>query len=197
MNEWLKRHRTAIFVIVGLLIALAAGSLALRWQQPAPIVIEPPEPTPTSPPTATPGPILVYVSGAVANPDVYELPPDSLVRDAISAAGGAVGDADLNHINLALVLQDGDHVYIPTVGEPPTPAPDIAASPTPSGPININTATLEELDLLPGIGPALAERIIDYRETRGPFTAIEQIQNVAGIGPATFEDLQDLITIED
>jgi competence protein ComEA len=140
------------------------------------------------------------VSGAVNQSGVYSLPPDSIVQDAITAAGGTAADADLNRVNLAQVLHDGDQIHVPRIGEVPTSAPvdsDGGNDPVvPSGPININTATQAEFESLPGIGPAIAQRIIDYRETNGPFTSIDQLQNVSGIGPAIFDQIKDLVTVE-
>ncbi len=196
VNQWLEAHRTLVLAAVGLLIAAAGLIFALRWQAPAPIVIESPPPSMTPLPTATSGPMQVYISGAVAHPDVYTLPPDAIVRDAVEAAGGFTADADRDRINLAQHLSDGEHIHIPRLGEAPTPAPQISeGTPLPSGPIDINTATQAELETLPGIGPALAQRIIEYREEHGPFASIEQIQNVSGIGPAKFEAIKDLITV--
>ncbi len=193
MNQWLEQHRTAVLTTIGLLIVASAVTLLLRWREPAPVVIEPPAPT------STPGPMRVYVSGAVAAPDVYELPAGAIVRDALQAAGGPAPDADLDRINLAAPLSSGEQVYIPHQGEDPTALPPAASSggsSPPAGPININTATQSELESLPGIGPAIAERIIAYREANGPFPAIEAIQNVQGIGPATFESIKMLITVD-
>ena len=189
MNAWLERHRTLVLVIVGLAVAGSAGAVAIRWQRPAVIEIEPP------PPTRTPGPVTVYVSGAVAAPDVYQLPPGSIVRDAVDAAGGPTDQADLNVINLAASLGEGQQVRVPAVGEVllTDEGTDEAVV---IGPLNLNTASAAELEILPGIGPALAQAIVDYREAYGPFTDITQIQNVSGIGPAKFESLQGLITVE-
>lgn len=197
MNAWLEDHRTAVLGGVGVLIAAGLGMVALRWQAPQPIVIEAPPASATPGPTVTPGPIQVYVSGAVNQPDVVTLPAGSLVRDALEAAGGPLAEADLDRLNLAQVLHSGDHVHVPAIGEEPTAAPAIAADSdaAPTGPININTADAAELELLPGIGPALAERIIAYRETMGPFAMPEDIQNVAGIGPATYADIESLIIV--
>jgi competence protein ComEA len=193
MNQWLEDHKIPVFIAVGLLIAAAAAFFALRWRAPAPVVIEPP------PATATSGPIQVYVSGAVAKPDVYSLPYGSIVKDALEAAGGATGDADLNHVNLAQSLKNNQQVYVPKIGEVPTPAPTNAKG-TPgtvvTGPININTATQAELETLPHIGPAIAARIIDYRTKHGSFARIEDIKNVQGIGPSTFDQIKDLITVQ-
>jgi competence protein ComEA len=148
-----------------------------------------------------PASLRVYISGAVRTPDVYLLPPGSIVKDAVQAAGGPADDADLERINLALELYDQQQVYVPHAGEStpavplpgsvPPPAGDIPASP---GQVNLNTATVEQLDTLPGIGPVIAQRIVDYRTANGPFAAPQDIVNVKGIGQATYEKLQDLIT---
>jgi competence protein ComEA len=137
MNQWLDNHRLIVFAAIGVLIAAAAGVFALRWRTPEPIVVEAP------PPTSTPGLIKVYVSGAVAHPDVYPLAQGSIVKDALSAAGGAAADADLNHVNLAQALGDGQQIYVPRIGEAPTQGPSLSTGGTaaPTGPININTAT--------------------------------------------------------
>lgn len=189
MNEWLERHKTLILSIVGLLVAGSVGLLAVRWRPAAEIVIEPPQPT------ATPGPIRVHVDGAVAVPGVYSLSPDAIVQDALNAAGGPTADADLSQTNLALSLSDEERLYIPRIGELPTAAPPSTGGSTVGGLVNINTATAAELETLPGIGPVLAQRIVDYREANGPFPSVEAIQNVAGIGPAIFDQIKDLITV--
>ncbi|TEU14080.1 MAG: hypothetical protein E3J21_16915, partial [Anaerolineales bacterium] len=144
----------------------------------------------------------VYVSGAVAHPDVYELPYDSIVKDAIEAAGGPTGEADLNRINLARRVHDEEQIYMPRKGEesPPVSPPSGPSLPSLSSQggdkVNINTATAEELGTLPGIGPTKAQSIIDYRTTNGPFQSIEDIKDVRGIGDATFEKLKDKITVQ-
>jgi competence protein ComEA len=138
----------------------------------------------------------VYVSGAVARPDVYDLPPGSIVKEALLAAGGATEDADLDCINLALPLSDALHVYVPRVGEASPPAPVLGPSASGGGKVNLNTATAGELEALPGIGPTLAQRIVEYRQTHGPFQAIEDVMDVTGIGSATFEKIRDRISTE-
>ncbi len=168
-------------------------------QQTAPIVVVPPATVaPTAPPTLAP--LRVYVSGAVTSPGVYTLPPRSLVDDAVRAAGGAAADADLERINLAQEVRDQQQVQVPRKGEPgqlPI-AGTVSGSGTDAGVvrININTATVAELDQLPKIGPVTAQRIIDYRTKNGPFKKIEDLKNVSGIGDATFEALKDLIVVE-
>ena len=166
---------------------------------PMPIVVSTPPPAPTPLPTATPAPIRVYVSGAVRRPDVYELPPGTIIRDALAAAGGATSDADLDCINLALEVRDQQQVYVPRRGEASPPSPGASgganARETTGVKVNINTATAAELETLPRIGPTMAQRIVEYRQANGPFKTVEDIQNVPGIGPTTFAGLKDLITV--
>jgi competence protein ComEA len=201
MDGWLERYRGYILILLFGLVVLGVVFFFLRRPQPEPITILPPEPTATSLPTPTPRPLCVYVSGAVARPDVYELPPDSIVKDAVEAAGGPTGEADLNRINLARRVQDEEQIYVPQKGEESLPVsppsgPSLSSPSSQKGDkVNINTATAEELDTLPGVGPSIAQRIIDYRTTHGPFRSIEDIKKVKGIGDATFEELKDKITV--
>jgi competence protein ComEA len=206
MGEWLDRNRA--YVLAVLLVAIAAGSMLLwlRRPQPDPIVISTPAPTVTPTPvqTPTPSPLRVYVTGAVHQPDVYLLAPGSIVKQALAAAGGATADADLDRINLAVQLQDQQQVYVPRQGEGTPPAP-LVSSDLPVGDtrsqslsvslVNINSASVSELETLPGIGPVFAQRIVDYREQNGPFASNEGIMEVNGIGPATFARLEGLITV--
>lgn len=206
MGNWFERNRG--FVLVTLINLALVGGFFFWLQRPAssPIEIVTPEPTPSPAvtPTSTPSPVRVYVTGAVKDPDVYRLPPGSIVKDAIQAAGGPTDDADLMRINLAQELLDQQQLYVPRIGEVDAPPPVTGGEPTPpsdkvapGGRVNINTASAEELDTLPGIGPAFAQRIIDYREANGPFKSIEEITLVSGIGDATYEKIKDRITVGD
>lgn len=210
-------RKTIYGALYGLVLALAAvGVLLVAARRPVgqTIILEEP-PTPT--------PLRVHITGAVQNSGVYELPRGSVVQDAITAAGGLLPNADVSGLNLAEPLIDGRKIevleIVPTATpQPPTatvgpgtptltPQPEPTATQTASrssggvvisgGKVNINTATVAQLDTLPRIGPAIAQRIIDYRTANGPFQTIEEIQNVRGIGPATFEQLKDLITVTD
>jgi competence protein ComEA len=151
--------------------------------------------------------IQVHVAGAVQRPGVYELPAGARVNEAVSLAG-LLPEANPNALNLAAPLNDGQQLIVPRQGEEAAPVnggnpPGSATAgggvqpgaTRTGGKININTATLAELDTLPGIGPTLAQRILDYRAQKGPFRTIEDLQNVAGIGPKKFADLKDWITV--
>jgi competence protein ComEA len=149
-------------------------------------------------PAPTEKPVVVYITGAVPRPGVYALPKDARIQDAISAAGGFLAEADKSQINLAAVLEDGEKLEVPYIeGASPvigTPVPEVETST--SEVININIASIAELDTLPGIGPTTAQKIIDYREQNGPFLNTEDIINVPGIGPGTYERIKDLITVD-
>lgn len=145
--------------------------------------------------------VLVHVLGQVVSPGVYEIGPGGRVVDAIGAAGGLTADADTAAVNLARPVVDGEQLYVPAIGEtPPMPAPD-AADGTGTGAggggglVNLNTAGAAELQTLPRIGPAMAQRIIDHREANGPFAAVDDLIDVAGIGEATLEGLRPLVTV--
>lgn len=198
-----------VWAIIGFLLGsvVTAGGMALaRQTRPVPIEIRVPEATPPPLPTATPGVWRVYVSGQVSRPGVYELSPGAIAQEAIDAAGGFTGQADTRLVNLAQSLSDGVQIYVPAVGEEvvvppvvesvPAEAAPAGAATSSDGKVNINTAGVEELDTLPGIGPATAQSILDYRDANGPFATIEDIMNVSGIGPAKFGQIKDLITVD-
>jgi competence protein ComEA len=160
-------------------------------------------------PSADAGPIVVSVSGRVQRPGLVRLAPGSRVGDAVDAAGGATPDADLTGLNLAARIADGEQVVVgvPTPVTPPgggagaTPAAGGggagggAAGGAPGGRVDLNTATLEQLDQLPGVGPVTAQRILEWRSQNGRFGAVDQLQEVSGIGEARFATLRDLVTV--
>jgi len=148
------------------------------------------------------GPVTVHVAGAVARPGVIELPPGARVIDAVEAAGGGVPEADLDRMNLAARLVDGQRVLVQRVGEPPAPAGTAGATPAAGAPgaptnepVNVNTATQEQLETLPGIGPVLAQAIIAERDRRGGFRSVNELRDVRGIGDKRFADLESLVTV--
>lgn len=147
-------------------------------------------------PVPTDKPIVVHITGAVPRPGVYALPQGARVQDGISAAGGFLAEAEKSGINLARPLEDGEQMDIPFVeGFSPvvaTPAEEFVPT---SDLININFASAEELDTLPGIGPTTAQKIIEYRETNGPFMTVDDITKVSGIGTSIFNGIKDLITV--
>lgn len=194
--------RIGLIAFAVLAIAIIVGSVIVLLARPEPveIVVNPPEPTSTPAPTDTPSPITVYITGEVNEPQsTLTLPFGSRVQDVIDAAGGVTDDADLDRVNLAGIVRDGDQIDVPSLADSAEDTDSAAeALPTPSGGevIFINTATLAELQTLPGIGEATAQAIIDYRTENGNFTGIEDLDNVSGIGPATLETLEPLISFE-
>jgi len=142
----------------------------------------------------------VHVAGAVARPGVYDLDAGARVIDAIEAAGGGAPDADLNRLNLAAKVADGQRVLVQRVGEAApagssSPGGSGGGSADPSGLVSLNSATQAELEALPGIGPTLAEAIITERERRGGFRSVNELRDVRGIGEKRFADLKDKVTI--
>lgn len=182
--------QTILLSILGTITVIGAIYLASRPSRGTTIEL------PTAPPAVG---INVDVSGAVLHPGVYELPPGSRVEDAIEAAGGFLPDAYPESLNMAAPLSDGTKVLVPLRPETSEENPDATSSKTPiygaGFPININTASKNTLTALPGIGEVKAQAIIDYRTEHGPFTDPEQLMEVSGIGPATYEKLKDYITI--
>jgi competence protein ComEA len=159
------------------------------------------DPASTAEPTGD-GTLMVHVAGAVTRPGVVELPSGSRVIDALEATGGGVPEADLDRLNLAAPLADGQRVLVQRVGDPPAPAdPQAAGAPgadgasDPNALVNLNTATAEQLETLPGIGPVLAEAIITERERRGGFRSVNELRDVRGIGDKRFADLEARVTV--
>jgi competence protein ComEA len=164
---------------------------------------------------ASAGPVVVHVAGAVAKPGVIWLQQGSRVDDAIAAAGGATPDADVNRLNLALVVEDGQKIHVPLQGQPLSSAPDATGSDgtdasgsgslgggqpgalpgSPGGKVNLNTADAAALDTLPKVGPVLAQRIVDWRKQHGPFKSVEELDAVDGVGPKMLEALLPLVTV--
>ena len=164
------------------------------------------------PEQSEPAELVVHVSGAVASPGVVRLPAGSRVDDALGAAGGPTDEAELAAVNLARPLVDGEQIHVPVPGEePPASSGPVTGGDTApgapgageggggdgasSGAIDLNSASATELEELPGVGPAIAQRIIEHREQNGPFESVDQLEEVSGIGPATLEKLRDEATV--
>lgn len=189
MKPWMS-------VLTGICIGLIAGALVY-------ILVAPPRGTPvTLQPRPTLSPSSVQVAGEVVQPGVYQLPPDSRVQDAIQAAGGLTGQADSNSLNLAALVTDGQKIVVPALMRAADVTPGskqgslIIVQPTSDGRINLNLATLEQLDSLPGIGEAKARSILDYRAKNGPFTNCEQLLDVPGIGEGIYNSIREFIFVD-
>lgn len=144
----------------------------------------------------------VHAAGAVASPGVYALPAGARVADLLAAAGGPLSEADLDRLNLAARVADGDRVYVPRRGEGEPPSTEVGGlagagggPPTTAGLVDLNTATAAQLDTLPGVGPATANAIITYRTRHGPFRSVTELLEVPGIGPAKLESLRPLVKV--
>lgn len=135
--------------------------------------------------------VVVHVAGAVASPGVYSVADGARVIDAVQAAGGFAADANADAINLAAKVSDGQRIYVPRMGESVVAADGAIES----GPVNLNQATAEQLDTLPGVGPATAAAIIAYRDQHGPFASVDDVADVRGIGPAKLDALRGLVTV--
>jgi competence protein ComEA len=141
--------------------------------------------------------VVVDVVGKVRRPGVYRLPAGARVDDALRAAGGALSGVDLSALNLARMLGDGEQIAVGVAGatDPGTVAPSASGGTSGAGPVNLNTATLEQLDGLPGVGPVLAQHILDWRAAHGRFDSVDQLREVSGIGPSKFADLKGLVSV--
>ena len=187
--------------------------LALTWRdRPTPVPVpaapavssaedptDPTEPVATSggsaaEPAAAPNEVVVSVVGRVARPGLVTLAEGARVADAVEAAGGFLPGADPSTVNLAAPLADGQQVAVGVPGSaaPAGPVPGASAA---GGPVDVNRAGVAELEALPGVGPVLAQRIVEHREQTGPFASVDELQDVPGIGPAIFDGLADAVTV--
>jgi competence protein ComEA len=196
---------------LSLLLAVTLGGAALWYVRSIPRPVEigaPAKPaagfdapagvSPAVSPSASPSPVMVDVAGEVRKPGVYEFAEGQRVIDAVNEAGGPRGDADLAALNLAAPLEDGSQVLVPSkdpAGDGTSGAPTGSTGSTQGQLINVNTADATQLEELPDIGEVLAAAIVKYREENGPFASVDELDDVSGIGPATLEDVRDLVTV--
>jgi competence protein ComEA len=188
-----SRRQLLIAAATGLVLLFAAGKLLGGSGSQA--ALAPPAAPPVETATAAPTAVVVDVVGAVRRPGLYRLRQGDRIADAVARAGGAGAKADLTLINLAAPLADGQQVVVPARGAAAANAAAGAAAPgtAPAGPVHLNTATLEQLDSLPGVGPVTAQKILDYRQKHGSFSSVDELDAVPGIGPARMDQLKDLV----
>ena len=211
------RHKIPLIIV---LLAVIAGVVYMHnWlgqnkdvyvlvkstSTPSPDVLsedaQPPRATGYASSNPTAGKVVVYITGEVVNPGVYDVDPGSRVNDVLGLAGGGTADADLTKINLAAPVSDGMQITVPKIGDDTPDQPPITtmqsqdSGQAAGGLVNINTADAAQLETLPGIGPATAQAIIEYRASHGAFKNISDIKNVPGIGDSKFDKIKDLITV--
>lgn len=197
-----SRRGVVVVLVVAVVAVLVVGVLMWRSRpSPQPVAAAPSLPplaVTSAAPVGSPSPtgrIAVAVAGKVRHPGVVELPSGSRVDDAIAAAGGLAPGAHLGLLNLAKVLSDGEQVVVGIPGATGDSGSGPTASGSPAGPVNLNTATLEQLDSLPGVGPSTAQKILDWRTADGPFQSVDQLQDISGIGPAKFAEIAPKVTL--
>ncbi len=214
--RWSRPVAAAAGALVAVGILVVVGLAFLRSSAPAPTLTLPraePGSAPadgaspagaggaTTLPSVPPVTVVVHVAGQVANPGVYAVASGARVADAVIAAGGAAGEADLEQVNLAARVADGERIYVPKKGEPAPPV--VGASTAGGGPkagapaslVDLNTATAEQLEALPGVGPATSKAILTYRTSHGRFRSVTELLEVPGIGPAKLEALRPLVRV--
>jgi competence protein ComEA len=188
----ISRGRALAYVAVLLVALTLAGRLALRSEEGAREAVAPALLRAGPPPVRK---LLVHVVGAVRAPGLYRLDDGSRIDDAVRAAGGPRPKAALDLINLAAPVADGQQVIVPLRGRGVGATGIGAPGSPPAGKVHLNTATLEELDTLPGIGPVTAQKIIDYRTEHGAFGSVEELDAVPGIGPARLAELTKVVDL--
>jgi competence protein ComEA len=184
------RTQTALYVAAAVAVVLLGARYLDSGSPPAPAA------PPVRVERAHPVTALVHVAGAVRRPGVYRLKPGARIDDAVQRAGGATARADLSAVNLAAKVEDGRQVLVPERaprGAPAATAPGSAAAP--GQPINLNTATLEQLDTLNGVGPATAQKILDFREEHGGFGSVDELAQVPGIGEKRLASLKEQVRV--
>jgi competence protein ComEA len=229
----MEKVRNIALIVAGVLAAFALAAFFSPHRSETTVSAETPSMVPTVPPqlavvgaqatpdgsvgTPPPAPtrVVVYVCGSVKHPGVYDMAAGSRVADGIDRAGGALGDADLEQLNLAQPLADAMKIDVPRKGEHPLVASGLESAPSSTGTsssrrrhggrsshklqpgqtLDVNTASEAELTQLPGVGPSLAARILEYRTENGPFQSIDDLQNVSGIGPSKLDKMAPYVRL--
>ena len=214
-QPWFRPVAAAGGAVLAVAVLVAVGLSFLSAASPAPKLTLPRAEPGSAPVDGAPAPgatvastppvtVTVHVAGQVANPGVYALPAGGRVADAVIAAGGTATEADVEQLNLAARLSDGERIYVPKKGEA---APPVAVAPAPAagggskpggapaGPVDLNTATAEQLEALPGVGPATSKAILAYRASHGRFRSVTELLEVPGIGPTKLEALRPLVKV--
>ncbi|MCC7369002.1 MAG: ComEA family DNA-binding protein [Chloroflexi bacterium] len=192
--DWVGRYRAWLAAAMLGAVAVSLGVLIVRRPEPPRVVVQQ---QPTVKPVAavspqTPAVLVVHMSGEVIAPGTYRLPVGARIEDALKAAGGPSGEGDIHRINLAARLADGQQIVVPKRVDPMLAIAAHIPSPTP-GRLSINTASVAELDRLPGVGPVTAQRIVAYREQNGPFESIQQLRTANLVNATTFERIKELV----
>jgi competence protein ComEA len=185
----LDRRRVLVSGVVALLVLIVAGKFLLRPARPAvPPPVRVAAPAANAPATT----LYVNVVGAVRRPGLYRLKDGARVADAVRRAGGPTPKAQIELVNLAARIADGEQIVVPRRGLAAA-AGGSAGAAVSAGPVHLNSATLEQLDALPGVGPVTAQKILDYRQQHGAFGSVDELDAIAGIGPARLENLRGLV----
>jgi competence protein ComEA len=187
-----SRRQLVVGGLVALVLLILAGRMLLHPRASASVRIPPPV-VPSTTTAAASARIVVDVVGAVRRPGLYRLSEGARVADALAHAGGATRRAQLELVNLAAPVSDGEQIVVPRRGAVASAGGGAGAPGAPAGPVHLNTATLEQLDALPGVGPVTAQKILDYRQEHGAFGSVDELDAIPGIGPARLEQLRDLV----
>src|SRR6187551_865405 len=193
MPEFLLQRRRLLLTAAGaLVLILLLGRFVLGAGTTTPAAPLPPPPAAAGVSGLPTSRVVVDVVGAVRRPGLFRLAQGSRIADAVARAGGATAKADLTQVNLAAPLADGEQIVVPRRGAPGAVGGGSSTG-APAGPVQLSTATLEQLDTLPGVGPSTAQKILDYREKHGAFSSVDELDAVPGIGPKRLEQLRELV----
>jgi competence protein ComEA len=190
--EWIGRHRTVLSATLLIAVLVSLTVLLVRRPEPPRIVVQQPATRVVASPPV-PALLVVHLSGEVIMPGVYQLPVGARIDDALKAAGGPTDSGDIQRLNLAARLADGQQIVVPKRNNPILATFSVSPSPTPER-LNLNVASVAELDQLPGVGPVTAQRIVAYREQHGPFIRVEQLREAKLVNAPTFERIKELVT---